>query len=195
MQVVHPTINSDMKLLNCLIVLFFISVSNIAAQKYYSKTGNIHFLSEAPLEKIEATNNNAYAVFDAASGQMEWSVLIKGFKFEKSLMQQHFNENYMESSKFPKAIFKGQLVKPSATDLSKNGDYPVEVKGNMTMHGVTKPLSVPARIIVKDGKITAKGNFSIAIADYGIEVPKIVRDNIAKTVHVTVDAELLPMNK
>ena len=152
-------------------------------------------MSEAPLEKIEANNNNAYVVFDGASGQMEWSVLIKGFKFEKSLMQQHFNENYMESSKYPKAIFKGQLVNPSAADLSKNGDYSVEVKGNMTMHGVTKPFSAPARIIVKDGKITAKGHFNIVVADYGIEVPKIVRDNIAKTVKVTVSSDLLPMNK
>lgn len=178
----------------CFIIGFSLLAStHTVSQKYFSKTGNIHFLSEAPLEKIEATNNSAYVVFDGASGQMEWSVLIKGFKFEKALMQQHFNENYMESNKYPKAIFKGQIVKPSPVDLSRNGDYNVEVKGNMTMHGVTKPFSTPARIIVKDGKVTARGNFNITVADYKIEVPKIVRENIAKSVKVTVSADLVPM--
>ena len=162
-------------------------------QKYYSKTGSVHFLSEAPLEKIEASNNNAYVVFDASTGQMEWSVLIKGFKFEKALMQQHFNENYMDSDKYPKAHFKGTIVDKAGINFEKDGSYNVEVSGNITIHGVTKPLTAPGQMIVKNGKVNASGSFTLTVADFDIEVPKIVRDNIAKTVKVTVRSDLQPL--
>jgi hypothetical protein len=173
------------------VILLFLSFANlVSAQKYYSKAGNIHFISETPLENIEATNNGAYAVMDAGSGQIEWSVLIKGFKFQKALQQEHFNENYMESDKFPKALFKGRLVKGSSVNCSQNGDYKVNVEGDMTIHGITKPLSAPALITVSNGKIRMSGSFTLKIADYGIKVPKVVRNNIAETVQVTVNAEL-----
>jgi len=173
----------------CAVLIF--SVSGYG-QKYFSKTGYVHFLSEAPIETIEATNNNSYVVFDATSGQMEWSVLIKGFKFEKALMQDHFNENYMESHKYPKAVFKGK-ADCGQINFSKDGQYSMDVSGNMTIHGVTKPLNSPAKLIIKDGLLSVSGTFDIAIADYGIEVPKVVRENIAKNVKVTVKAGLQPL--
>ena len=159
-------------------------------QKYYSKTGKVQFLSKAPLENIEASNENGYVVYDATGGQIEWSVLIKGFKFQKALMQQHFNENYMESDKYPKAIFKGKVDNPSSLNLSKDGEYNVSVKGELTIHGLTKPLSTRGVIRVKGGQVSASSSFDIAIADYNIEVPKVVRENIAKVVRVTVHSEL-----
>ena len=171
----------------------FFHASLVFGQKYFTKTGSIHFLSEAPLEKIEASNGTAYVVFDAGTGQMEWAVLIKGFKFEKALMQEHFNENYMESNKYPKAIFKGTITNMSAVNLAKDGTYNVEASGDLTIHGVTKPIRAPGRIMVKEGAVTAESSFNITIADYKIEVPKVVRDNIAKTVLVSVSAPLQPL--
>src|SRR5688572_16960713 len=150
-----------------LLPLCFLLASNIlSAQKYFSKTGSIYFLSVAPMEKIEAKNGNAYVVFDAGTGQMEWSVLIKGFKFEKALMQEHFNENYMESNEFPKGTFKGKIVNMSGVTCSKDGVYNVEVSGNLTLHGVTKSLTVPGKIIVKNGIVNASSTFELTVADY-----------------------------
>lgn len=182
-----------MQKLYLILLSIILSCTYSYGQKYYSKTGSVHFLSEAPLEKIEASNNNAYVVFDASTGQMEWSVLIKGFKFEKALMQQHFNENYMDSDKYPKAHFKGTIVDKAGINFEKDGSYNVEVSGNITIHGVTKPLTAPGQMIVKNGKVNASGSFTLTVADFDIEVPKIVRDNIAKTVKVTVRSDLQPL--
>lgn len=173
-----------------LLIVFF-SASSAYGQKYFTKTGSVHFLSEAPLEKIEASNDNAYVVIDAASGQIEWSVLIKGFKFAKALMQQHFNENYMDSDQYPKANYKGTIEK--GINLTKDGTYDVQTSGNITIHGITRPLSTSGRIVINNGKVNASSSFNLTIADYNINVPKVVRDNIAKTVKVTVNAELQPL--
>ena len=161
-----------------------------AAQKFFSKTAKVSFVSEAPIEKIEAINNSGYLVLDVSSGLLEVSVLIKGFQFEKALMQDHFNENYMESDKFPKANFKGKITNISTISFTKDGTYQADVKGDLTIHGITKPISTQVKVIVNGGKVSAQGNFDVAIADYGIEVPKVVRDNIAKQVKVSVNADL-----
>ena len=165
----------------------------VSAQKYYSKTAKVIFISEAPLEKIEGLNNSGYVVLDAGSGAVEMSVLIKGFKFEKALMQEHFNENYMESSKYPKGLFKGNITNISEINFSKDGEYTAAVKGNLTLHGVTKPLMTSAKVSVKGGTVFARSSFDITIADYNIDVPKVVRENIAKTVRVSVQADLQKM--
>lgn len=174
---------------------FFGSVATTSfGQKFYSKTGHIHFLSKAPIETIESDNHNGYVVFDASTGQLEFSVLIKGFKFEKALMQQHFNENYMESDKYPKSVLKGSLFNWSISQLEKDGAYNVNVEGQLMIRGITKPFKCPARLTVKGGVISASAAFDVVIADYGIQVPKVVRDNISKTVKVAVNADLQPMN-
>ena len=107
-------------------------------------------------------------------------------------MQEHFNENYMESDKFPKALFKGAIADMSKVDLSKDGTYAVKVKGDLTIHGETKAVETDGTIVVKDGNISATSTFDVAVADYKIEIPKVVRDNIAKivTIVVNVDYEL-----
>ena len=171
-------------------VLFF--TQSIQAQKYFTRTGNIVFSSEAPMEKIEASNQKATSVLDAKSGKMEFAVLIKAFQFEKALMQEHFNENYMESDKFPKALFKGAIVDMSKIDLSTDGSYAVKVKGDLTIHGETKEVETDGTIVVKDEKISATSTFEIEVADYKIEIPKVVRENIAKivTIDVKIDYEL-----
>ncbi len=177
------------------LIIFFGGFATISfGQKYYSKTGHIHFLSEAPIETIQSDNHSGYVVLDPATSQFEFSVLIKGFKFEKALMQQHFNESYMESDKYPKSICKGALLNWSNIHLDGDHVYEVNVDGQLTIRGITKPLKCPAKITVKGGVISVFATFDVVIADYGIEVPKVVRESISKTVKVTVNAALQPMN-
>ncbi|PHN07954.1 YceI family protein [Flavilitoribacter nigricans] len=172
----------------CIILsLTLISGQALFSQKYFTRAGKVTFTSEAPLEKIEAANEKATSVLDAASGKMEFAVLIKAFQFEKALMQEHFNENYMESSTFPKAVFKGQIVNPSAVDFSKDGIYEVKVAGDMTIHGVTKTIEVPGKIRIERGEISASSVFELTVADFNIKIPAVVRENIAKTVAVSID--------
>jgi len=177
------------------IIIFFGGSGTISfGQKYFSKTGHVHFLSEAPIETIESDNHNGYVVFDAVTGQLEFSVLIKGFKFEKAMMQVHFNENYMESDKYPKSLYKGTLLNWSTIRLDSDNVYQVNVNGQLTIRGITKPFMCPGKLTVKGGVISAFATFDVVIADYGIQVPKVVRDNISKTVKVTISADLHPMN-
>ncbi len=175
-----------------LFTIFLIPACTLSgtAQKYFSKTAKVSFVSEAPIEKIVSTNNSGYLIMDVATGQLEMSVLIKGFQFDKALMQAHFNENYMESDKYPKAFFKGRITNISTFSLTNEGTYQAELKGDLTIHGITRPFSTQAKMIANGGKVSAEGNFEVAIADYGIEVPKVVRDNIAKQVKVSIRADL-----
>ena len=146
------------------------------------------------MEKIEAQNTSASTVLDVATGAMEWAVLVKGFKFEKALMEEHFNENYMESGTHPKAKFKGKIDNLAAVNFTKDGEYKVDVSGQLEIHGVTKPVTTTGMIIVKNGQITASSKFKVLIADYGIEIPKVVANNIAKEVEIDVQANYQAMN-
>lgn len=176
-----------------IVIVMMLSAQLAIGQKYFSKNAKISFHSDAPLEKIEATTSTASTVLDASTGNMEWAVLIQGFQFEKALMQEHFNENYMESTKFPKAKFKGKIDNLSAVDFKKDGSYNVKVSGQMEIHGVTKPVNASGVINVKGGNISADSKFSVAVAEYGIEIPKVVADNIAKTVDINVHADYQAM--
>lgn len=178
---------------NLIIIVLLLSAQLAVGQKYFSKTGKISFYSDAPMEKIEAHNSTASTVLDLSTGNMEWAVLIQGFKFEKALMQEHFNENYMESTTYPKAKFKGKIDNLSDVNFKKDGDYNVNVSGQLEMHGVTKPVNATGVITVKGGNISAKSKFSVAVADYGIEIPKVVAENIAKNVDINVQADYQPM--
>ena len=127
------------------------------------------------------------------SGAIEWAVLIKGFEFEKSLMQEHFNENYMESSTFPKSIFKGKFKDWKPISITEISTFDQVVAGNITIHGVTRDIEVPVSLKVENEMIIGTAEFSVMIADFNIQVPGIVRDKIAKTVKVVVDAQLKPL--
>jgi polyisoprenoid-binding protein YceI len=132
-------------------------------------------------------------VIDLASGKMEILVLVKGFHFKRDLMEQHFNENYMESGKFPKANFVGELVNPKSLDLKKDGTYNLDLKGKLTMHGVTRDVSSKANFVVKSGVATAKTDFKVLVADYNIQIPSLVKDKIAKEAKISVNLNLQPM--
>lgn len=178
-----------MKKLILIYSIIVMGCTSIQAQKYFTRAGHISFLSDAPIEKIEAVNNNATSVMDIESGRIEFAVLIKAFQFEKALMQEHFNENYMESSKFPKSIFKGQITNVEAIDLFKNGTYEAHIKGNLTVHGVTKPLDTKGQFIVKEKQLIGKATFIILVEDFDIKIPAVVKDNVAKEVEISITCD------
>ncbi len=175
-----------------LIVMLFISSSAIA-QKYITKNGNISFFSSTPVEDIEAHNNQVNAALDTESGDFVFKVLIKSFKFEKALMQEHFNENYMESHKYPNATFVGKLKNANEINFSKPGKYDATIAGKLTIHGVTQDITESGTFEVEGDAIHGKSKFMVRVADYDIKIPKTVINNIAKEIEVTVDVSLKPL--
>jgi hypothetical protein len=172
------------------------AVMNIFSQgKYMTKSGFISFYSHTPLEDIKADNNQVASIYDSGSGEIVFNVLIKSFKFDRALMEEHFNENYIESDKFPKASFKGKVNNASSIDLKKDGTYPAEVEGDMTIHGVTKHVKTNGTFEVKDGKIHGKSKFQIDPTDYGIVIPSVVKNKFADKFEVTVDMNYASFEK
>jgi hypothetical protein len=171
------------------ILLFsLIFVTNIAvAQKYIAKTGHIWFYSYTSMEVIEAHNHQVVSILDSSTGDIIFNLLNKSFEFKVALMQEHFNENYMETTKFPKSTFKGKITNLDKIDLKKDGTYPAEVTGDLTMHGVTKNISTTGTIEVVKGVITAKAKFKVVPKDYGIQIPQLVENKIAKEMEITVE--------
>ena len=137
------------------------------------------------------------AVLDTKSGALQFSLLMKGFTFEKALMEEHFNENYVESEKFPKSEFKGVVNNNAEINYSKDGTYTAKVKGSLTIHGITKQVETSGKIIMKDGKPTLKASFSVVLADYGVSVPTVVADKVSKNATIDLDCalEVLPAKK
>lgn len=154
-----------------------------AQSKYLTKTGTISFFSASPIEDIEARNQQAAAVLDLATSQVAFTVPIKGFVFKRTLMQEHFNENYLESDKFPKATFTGRFT---GFDASATSSRPVQVEGDLTIHGVTRKVQVPGTLELKGNQLVVFASFPVATADYNIEIPFLVRDHIAKVITVKV---------
>ena len=173
-------------------LLFFSTIIN-AQDKYFTKSGKIEFFSKASIEDIEAKNKTAAAVLDTKTGALQFSVLMKGFEFEKALMQEHFNDNYVESDKFPKAEFKGSIVNNGSINYAKDGSYNVKVKGQFTLHGVTKTIEAPGTIKVDDGKIETASTFNIKLSDYGIKIPAVVKEKISNNIKIVVDCKLEPL--
>lgn len=183
------------KLLAFVIGLFAISSFNVAyGQKYIDRAGHASFFSKASLENIEAHTRQALSMVDIKSGDIVASVLMKSFQFEKALMQEHFNENYVESDKYPKASFKGKVANIEKLDLSKDGTVTLDVSGDLTVHGETKPLQTKAEFTVNKGALSAKTKFPVTVKDHKIEIPKLVVNNIAEVVDVTLEFQYQPMN-
>lgn len=176
-----------MKKITALVLIFMCTITFTYAQKYLTRTGSIRFFSEAPLENIEAYNNQVSGVVDLETGGMAFTLLLKAFTFEKVLMQEHFNEKYVESHLYPKATFKGNIKDFDSIQLGSE-QVVVTVLGKLTIHGVTKELSVPAALM-KDvnGNIEGKSVFNIDLQDYEIKVPSAVRKNIADNIEIKVN--------
>lgn len=162
------------------------SVPSRAQGKYMTKTGHVSFFSATPIEDIDARSQQVAAVLDFASGQLAFSLPVKSFVFKRTLMQEHFNENYIESDKYPKATFAGRFVGVNAATLGTAGPHNVQVEGDLTLHGVTHRIQMPASVELKGGQLLAAATFPVASADYNIEIPLLVRNKIAKVMTVRV---------
>ncbi|GAA4327165.1 YceI family protein [Flaviaesturariibacter amylovorans] len=174
------------------LLLFLAAATGRAqAQNFQFGTSTVSFFSSAPLEDIEAVNKDTRAVIDMTAKAFLIKIPIKSFKFESGLMQEHFNDNYLESDKYPECIFRGTFTGP--VDLAKDGDYPVTATGNLQLHGVTRKRTVPATISVRGGVPSLTSKFPIKVSDHGIKIPKMVFKKIAETVSVTVNASLAPL--
>lgn len=176
-----------------IILLSLLLSISVSAQKFFTKTGRISFFSSTSVEDIEASTNSVVAILDSKTGEMQFSVLMKGFEFRKALMQEHFNEQYVESDKYPRSEFKGSILNNSEINYTVDGTYNARVKGQLTIHGQTREIETIGTIVVSGGKPAIKSVFNIKIADYKITVPRIHRDNISSTIRITVDCKLEPL--
>ncbi len=165
----------------------------VSAQRYMTKTGRVSFYSDAPLEKIEAINHQVNCALDTQSGFFVVKILMRSFVFEKALMQEHFNEEYVESDKYPNAFFKGKVTNLKQIDFSKPGTYPAEIEGEMTIHGKTHKVKAKGTFTVSKQGIRVQGKFPLKIADYGISVPGAVTGKIAEVMEITTDLFLKPL--
>lgn len=178
-----------MKRLIILVAAIALTTTSINAQKLYStKNGKISFESKAPLEDIEAQTTEVESKLSGSTGQVVFTLLIKGFQFKNQLMEDHFNENYLESSKYPKSDFKGYITNIKDINFSKDGTYPAKAKGNLTIHGVTNEVETAGTITVKGDKVTANTKFKVKLKDYNIG-GALIGKKIAEEITVIVDCQ------
>lgn len=178
-----------------LFLFIFITSISAKAQLYTGKkdASSIAFFSKAPLEDISATNKNITVVLNTLTNDIQFSVPMISFKFRKPLMEKHFNENYVESDKYPTSIFKGKINEQ--IDYSKDGEHKVSAKGTLNLHGVTKEIEATGTLTIKGNEVNIISVFKIKVADYNIKVPSLYVQNIAEVVDVTVNVILEPFEK
>jgi len=161
----------------------------LSAQKMKARDGMVRFFSETPIENIEAVNNQVSSVLVAENGQFAFLVPIKAFVFEKALMQEHFNENYMESGQYPNASFKGNIANIEEIDFTQEGEYEATFTGTMEIHGVQQTISQPVTLLIGENLVTVKAKFMVKASDYEVEIPAAKKDNISNELEVTVNVE------
>ena len=181
-----------MKKLTLFLIASFIFLAKSEAQVYMADSCRVSFFSAATIEDITAVNTKSKPVMSTATGDIQISITIEQFIFRKKLMQEHFNEDYMESDKYPHAIFKGKVNEK--IDYTDNGVNKVTVTGVMDMHGVKKTITIPGTITIKNGVIFIVAKFSIAPADYNIKVPTVIGSDVAKQLAVSFSATMKPYN-
>ena len=169
----------------------------VQAQRLFTRSANVSFdaTTNSSLEVVDAKTNTGTLVIDVPTGQVAAAVLMKSLLFEKALMQEHFNENYIESSKYPKGVFKGKLDDATKVDFTKDGSYKANVSGDLTMHGVTKKVSAPVTFTVKGGKVAAHTDFSVVLKDFNIDIPSVVSDKVAKEAKISFGGDLEELKK
>ena len=163
-----------------------------SGQLYMTRTGYVSFYSHASMEDIKAENRQLYAVINVEKKELAFIVLMKGFEFKKELMQTHFNSNYIESDKYPKANFTGTYT--GNVDMQNGAVSNVQVKGLFTLHGVSKQIELPATLQLSNGVLTGHAVFKAKPEDYNITIPLLVKNNIAKEVEVEIKVTCNPKN-
>ncbi|MCT4629072.1 YceI family protein [Winogradskyella sp.] len=164
---------------------------NISAQKYFTKTGSTEFkASVEAFEPVEAVNKSTTVILNSENGQIAGLLFVKAFHFEIALMQEHFNENYMDSDKYPKATFRGQLVGFDLSELTTQ-EKELSLKGTLTVKGKDKIIDTTAKLKKEGDKIIFTSVFGVSPQDFDIKIPSIVRDKIAKSINLTLNYELV----
>jgi len=171
------------------ILLAWLTVIQAGQGTYVCKNARISLFSKAPLEDIDAVSTKGTSVFNAPNGDLAFSVPIRSFTFQKSLMQEHFNENYMESDKYPQASFRGKIQEK--VDVTKDGTYPVHAVGTLEVHGVKQNRTIPGKITVSNGTVTMSSEFIVMCKDHNITIPKLVFEKIAESIRVQVNANYI----
>ncbi len=159
---------------------------------FISKGAKITIFSSAPIEDIKAVSAQCISVYNSQTNELEFSVPIRSFQFDKALMQEHFNDDYMESEKYPKALFKGKIVEKINTKADNL--YKVMVSGELTIHGVKNECKVPGTLNIKDGAINMMADFDVKCADYNIKIPQIAFYHIAESIKVKISANYQSIN-
>ena len=169
-----------MKKIALLISFAFIGIQAFAQEVYQSKAMNVRFFSSTPMEDIEAKTANATSIITTAKNDILFMMQVKSFTFKSSLMQEHFNETYMESDKFPKTSFKGKVLDYNG----KTGSYDIE--GDLTIHGVTNKVKTKITISNSGGKLALAANFVVKLIDYKLDVPAMAKKTLAETANISI---------
>ncbi|WP_317899062.1 YceI family protein [Aurantibacillus circumpalustris] len=178
-----------------IILIALVFSVGVKAQIFTAKSGetSISFFSEAPLENIEAVNKSASVVFKTTTNDIQMSISVQNFKFKNALMEEHFNENYMETTKFPKCVFKGKINE--TVDYTKDGEQKVTITGKMELHGVTKDVTIDGTVSKTGNDLKLYSKFKVKVSDYNIKVPSMYVKNIAEVVDVMFNVVLEPYQK
>lgn len=173
--------------------LLLIAATQLNAQLYNSSSSKITFFSKTPVEDISAVNTTSKSAINTKDKSVLVKVKVIAFKFEKPLMEEHFNEKYLESDKFPDAIFKGKII--SDIDFAKDGIYQVKAEGILTIHGIEKPRTLEGTLEIKKGQMILHCKFKVKLTDHKIEVPSVVTEKIAETIEVDANFTYVPYKK
>ena len=176
------------------LILIVSSFSVFGQGKFIAKNAYISFYSSTPMEDILGESNEAVTILNSENGELIFQALMTTFHFKRALMEEHFNENYMESTKFPKGKFSGKIegfTKEMLTSPVAN----IKITGQLNVHGVEKTISIPGTIGLENGKLVATSKFKVTPEDYGIEIPSLVRDKIGKEMEITVKANYQPFGQ
>lgn len=167
--------------------LLLLTAAQPDAKKLITRDAYVRFFSETPIENIEAVTNQASSILETASGDLAFRIPMKSFQFEKALMQEHFNENYVESDKYPNGALRGKIDKWTDFLSKPNGTtFETTVSGTLSIHGVDKEITAPIKLRKTDKEIVLESVFKIRPEDHGVKIPGTVRKNIAEIVEVTV---------
>ena len=175
------------KLLFSLAVLFYVNC--LSQDRFITRNGMIQFNASTPLETISPINNHVSCILDPETGKIAFQLKMISFKFDKALMEEHFNEKYVESEKYPKSTYVGEIINWNELDFSKEKQN-IKSKGILTIHGVDKEVEVSGTINFLKNNIEIKSEFSIVVSDFDIQIPKLVRDKISKEVRVILEMNL-----
>jgi hypothetical protein len=172
-----------------LFIFSFLLLTASQEQKYITRQGSVTFFSYTNVENIRATNNQVLSLFQPETGTVAVSILMRAFVFEKSLMQEHFNESYIESDLFPKATFEGKIID---FDHTIEGEQTRIVKGDFSLRNVKKEHEIKVKITKSENGYSAEGEFKVSIKDHKIKVPAILSPNIAETINIAFNFEYEP---